>query len=472
MPPAGRRAAPPAGRGSGRESGRESGPVPGLVSGAGPARVPLPLTLLLILVILVPIEFGFYAGPLFFTWSKLYLIVVTFLILPRLGGLKLRLYDWMFIGHVLWSATAFALIYGGATALERSGTYVLEFLVVYLAVRIWITRLDQALALIGVLFVMVLVAALAALPEAVLRTQYIPDFATSITGTRYRRDDEVRMGIMRAASFFEHPILHGVFCSALLSLVWFTSSVPQRLVRVPVIGLGTFLSASSAPLLILILQFLLLGLERISRGLKRRATIFGGLGLGAVVFLETFSGRGAVGFLAALTLNPGTAYTRRNQWTFGIDDVLANPFFGIDPTTWTRPFWLAGSVDNYWLLMMMRSGIPSLLFLAAAVALIWLALARRDTANPQFAQLRTGWGLMMVALILGGATVAYFGKLQPLFAFYTGFGAALANCLLPQEGRRPEAAAAEMAAGPAADRRGPRYSRFPPRHRRGADRMG
>ncbi len=433
-----------------------------LASGPAKGRVPLPLALLLILVILVPIEFGFKIGPLFFTWSKLYLIGVTFAILPHLGRLKFRSYDWLFTAHVVWSAVAFALIYGGSS-LEQSGTYVLEFLVVYLAARVWITRLDQAQAVIGLLFVMVLIAALAALPEAILRVRYIHDFARSVTGNRYTFDPEVRMGILRSASFFEHPILHGVFCSALLSLIWFTSTVPQRLRRVPVIVLGTFLSASSAPLLVMILQFLLIGLERISRGVKRRVALFGGLGLGLVVFLDTFTGRGAVGFLAALTLNPGTAYTRRNQWTLGIDDVMRHPFFGFDPRTWTRPFWLAPSVDNYWLLMMMRSGIPSVLFLALAVLLIWRALARVDTTNPQFLQMRIGWGLMMVALILGAATVAFFGKLQPLFVFYIGFGAALANCILPDE----TLAKGSAAAGPAARGAGMgglRYSRFPPSH--------
>lgn len=429
-------------------------------------RVPLPLLLLLILVILVPIEFGFKIGSLFFTWSRFYLVVVTILILPHLGGLKFRSYDWLFLAHVLWSVTAFATVYGVGPSLERSGTYVLEFLIVYLAVRVWVTRLDQAKALIGVLFVMVLLAAIAALPEAILRIQYIPDFATSITGTTYRRDNEVRMGIMRAASFFEHPILHGVFCAALLSLIWFTSTVPQRVLRVPVIALGTFLSASSAPMLILMLQFLLIGVERITRNVKRRVAFFGGLTLGGAAFLEIFSGPGVAGYLARLTLNPATAYTRRNQWNLGIDDVMRSPFFGIDPTTWTRPFWLAGSIDNYWLLMMMRSGIPSLVFLALAVLMVWRALLRVETTNPLFNQMRTGWGLMMLALILGAATVAYFGKLQPLFVFYIGFGAALANCALPENSPPGNSPAAGRDTG------GTRYSRFPHHHRRGADGHG
>lgn len=419
-------------------------------------KVPVVILILLISVIMVPVELGFNIGPLFFTWSKLFLIIFAFVMLPKIAALKLQIYDWMFIGHGLWSATAFVVIYGPGAAVERSGTYILEFIVVYLAARVYLTNIGQIQAVIRLLFIMVLVAAIAALPEAVMRVRYIHNFATSITGIRYRFDNEVRMGIMRAASFFEHPILHGIFCSSLFSLVWFTSTVRQRILRVPVIGLGTFLAASSAPLLILMLQIMLLGLERVTRQIKRRVMIITSIAVGAAAFLNIFSGRGVVGFLALVTLNPGTAYTRRSQWEFGIDDVMRHPIFGFDTPTWTRPFWLAGSVDNYWLFMMMRSGIPSVLLLAGSAYFIWSRLARNDTTLPAFRQMRIGWGLMMVALILGGATVAYFGKLQPLFAFYIGLGAALASNPLPDENQPlPDTQTAQD--------RSPRYSRFAPK---------
>jgi hypothetical protein len=60
--------------------------------------------------------------------------------------------------------------------------------------------------------------------------------------------------------------------------------------------------------------------------------------------------------------------------------------------------------------------------------------------------------MMMIALILGAATVTFFGKLQPLFAFYMGMGAALAACELPSQGNSAPAAPT--------GRQGPRYTRF------------
>lgn len=74
-----------------------------------------------------------------------------------------------------------------------------------------------------------------------------------------------------------------------------------------------------------------------------------------------------------------------------MDDVMGSPFFGINPETWTRPDWMIASVDNYWLLVMLRSGIPSLLFIFLCILLIWRALTRR-TGPALFTNLRTGWG--------------------------------------------------------------------------------
>jgi hypothetical protein len=110
---------------------------------------------------------------------------------------------------------------------------------------------------------------------------------------------------------------------------------------------------------------------------------------------------------------------------------MRHPLLGFVPSNWTRPFWLAPSIDNYWLLMMMRSGIPSLILLALCALFLWIDIARRQKMPPLYNQLRTGWGLMMVALIIGAATVAFFGKLQPLLAFYLGMGSALAACKPP-----------------------------------------
>lgn len=412
-------------------------------------KAPFPVLLLLVLVILVPIEFSFRAGGLFITASKLFLIIWAFIILPKIAEIKLRIYDWFFIAHVFWVAMCLMMSHG-SSGIERAGTFILEFFVVYLTVRVYMKSVSQFRGLIIALCVMAGVAAILAFPEAITHKRYIHDFFRQITGIYYRIDYSARLGILRAASLFEHPILFGIFCASLVSFAWFSGTIKNRFIRIPMLGFGTFLSASSAPLLIFLLQIWLIVLEKVSRPMKKRVLILGGIAVVLTLILELGTGRGVVGTIALITLSSGTTYIRRTIWQHGIDDVMRNPFFGFDETTWTRPSWLAGSVDNNWLLLMMRGGIPSLILLALAILFIWIALAKRTETDEQFRGLRIGWGLTMITLLLGGATVAFFGKLQPLFAFYIGFGAALANCYVPNGKAEPEPEPG----------RGIRYSRF------------
>ena len=410
------------------------------------------IILLLILVIMVPIEFSFQLGPLFLPPARIFLVITTFMILPHLSTLKLRAFDWFFIGHVAWVCVANILIYGPGQSIQMSGSYVLEFLTVYFAARIYLQTVEHIRSVILLIVIMVLLSAALALPEALTGVRFIHDLGRSITGIVYKFDPEMRMGITRAASFFEHPILYGTFCASSFSLMWFVTSPAQRIVLAPLIMFATWLSASSAPLLTLMVQILLLAIERFTRHIRRRDKLLGWVAGAFALVMQIFTGRGVVGLVMLLTINPGTAYTRRAQWNFAIDDVMRNPWFGFVPSTYTRPFWLAPSIDNWWLLIMMRSGIPSLILLALSALFLWIAIARRD-GPPLFRNLRTGWGMMMIALILGAATVTFFGKLQPLFAFYMGMGAALASCALPVAG--------EALPASAPGRRGISYTRFP-----------
>jgi len=424
--------------------------------GANAGRAPVIVITLLILVLMLPIEISAYVGGLFLTPAKVFLLVMAFVVIPKAFTIKLHLFDYLFAAHVFWTALCYIIVYGARPAVEPSGSYILEMLVVYLTARVYLTRLGHLRGTIMALFVMLLVAAAFAIPEAIFKVRFIHDFFSSLTGMRYRFTTEVRMGILRSASFFEHQILYGIFCSSMLSLVWFISTPSQRVWRAPVIGLATFLSASSAPLMLFILQGWLILVEKLSRNIKRRVPVvtLAAVALGTLV--EMGSNRGVVGLVSSMTLNPHTAYSRQNQWTYGIQDVMNHPLFGFDPTTWTKPPGVySTSIDNYWLLMMMRSGFPAIIFLGLAALFIWWALARKgNDVPPLFRQMRIGWGITILAIIIGGATVAYFGKLQPLFAFYLGFGAALASVKLDPAGQ-PQIQTPEA-------ERGVRYTRFAP----------
>ncbi len=200
-----------------------------------------PITILLVLTVLVPVEFGFSLGSLFFTWAKAYLLVASVAVLPlAFTRLQLKLYDWFLIAHALWTFVAYLVDMGVGRGLEAGGTYVLEVMVVYLMMRLCIRSLEQVAAIIWLLFWLVAIATIPAIPEAVLKFRFIHEFAQSVTGHYYFIPYEERRGMLRAASFFEHPILFGVFCAAMLSPMWFTTRGLARYMKAAVIGLGTF----------------------------------------------------------------------------------------------------------------------------------------------------------------------------------------------------------------------------------------
>lgn len=398
---------------------------------AGGTGVPLPITLFLFTVVLVPIELGFFVGSLFFTWSKAFIFLIAIPTLIRAAGeLKPTVFDGLLIAHVLWTMACTLVNRPGMPGVEWAGTYFLEIVVVYLLVRLHLRTLEQIHATVRMLVVLAGICALVAIPESLLGQRFIHDWARALTGFEYTFSDEERLGLLRATSFFEHPILHGLFCAYMLSMMWFSEPRPAaRVIKALVLGVGTFFSLSSAPLLTYMGQAGLIALERATRWLKGRLMIITLSVLGLVTFLNLATGRGAFGFLAGMTLNPATAWYRNAIWESGLANLKRSPIIGIDPARWTRFEWMvSSSLDNHWLLMALRGGVPGVLMFFGALWMIWRTATRGVSPDRPalYNQLRLGWGLMIVALILGGATVAFFGRMQPLLAFLVAIGAALA----------------------------------------------
>ncbi len=204
-----------------------------------------------------------------------------------------------------------------------------------------------------------------------------------------------------------------------------------------VIATGTFFSLSSAPLLIFVAQIGLIAVERTTCWLHYRVSIFTSGILGVMLYLHFFTGRGIVGVITLVMLDPATAWYRQAQLDYSMDDILRHPLFGLGTDDWTRPVWVSQSIDNHFLAIVIRSGIPALLFFLATLYFLWSALARVDGRKQPilFGRLRRGWGLMMVALILGGLTVTYFGRMLPLLSFYLGIGGCVVASADRERGR-------------------------------------
>ncbi|MBG6178780.1 hypothetical protein IWQ55_006649 [Labrenzia sp. EL_208] len=386
--------------------------------------------------LMIPIEFSIYLGPVLMTPSRLYL---TILALPifYLFFLKTRLryFDAVFLSYVIWVGFAFIAKRGLLGGLEIVGQKTIELLVPYAISRIYIKDLKDIHKTLRFLLAALVILTLLALPEAVLKFRFLHEIPRQFTGFYYDIQHDTRIGLLRAASTFENPILFGLFSAMLLSMLVLTAKTAMgRFWGGVITFFATFLSLSSAALLIYVLQVIAIVVERCTRSIKHRWKLaFGGASI-FILALETVSNRGAIGLVSSyLTLNPHTAYTRMQQWEYTIDDVLRNPFVGVRPAEITKPFWLTDSIDNHWLLVAVESGIPAAILLALTVGLITRALHLKqlEINNYEMSRVARGWTIGVLMVCLGGATVALFGKIVPFFTFYLGIGAALA--VIPTE---------------------------------------
>ena len=233
--------------------------------------------------------------------------------------------------------------------MEAGGTYFLEVMTVYVMVRFFVRTLDQIIGVIRSLFWLMVVATLAAIPEAITGVRFIHEFAQAETGHFYPFSGEERLGMLRAASSLSTRSCSD--CSAPRSSARHGSQLegfPAPAENWAIVT-GTFFSLSSAPLLVGAAQIGLIGLERTTRWLGHRVAIFSTGAIGLLVALQVFSGRGAIGVVTLLMLDPDTAWYRKAQIDYSMDDIMRHPLFGLGTESWTRPAWVSDSIDDNFL---------------------------------------------------------------------------------------------------------------------------
>lgn len=414
-------------------------------------KTPKPV-ILLIIAFLCPTEFSLYLDGLRIPPHRLMLMVLLPLALFRLlaqRNLKIHGFDIAFFLFNIWTVGIFmyhqgqhdGLVYGGSLALDGMGAY--------LVARCWIRDFALFHAVLRTMGWAITAAALIALPETLLGQNFTHDVLKVVTGYFHPTAVETRMGLTRAYGTFDHPIHYGAFCAALLAQFWYAASTKmERRKRAALLALATLLGLSSAPLLCLGLQAAMLVWEYLTRGTANRTAValavLAGLYLGAAMVME----RSPINLIATgMTLDPWTGYYRLQIWEHGIENVRANPLTGIGLGDWKRPWWMVSStVDAFWLVILMREGIPALVMLGAGIVFAMRAVVKRGLRNPDVAvrRLSRGWIMSLIALSLVGCTVHYWNVLYAFFFFFIG----LSGWIADPKRRRVAAKAKHMLGNP------------------------
>ena len=235
--------------------------------------VPVPVALLL-LTMMVPRELEFQLGVAL-TPQRLVLLFflpLAFLRLVTSRTVRLRSFDLLFIGAFAYFWLALFPKETLDKALQSGSSLFIEAVGGYLIARVYVRSSSQFRATVQLLFLLALMVGAAAAIESIFHTHWLKDLARSISGAPPTWVQETRMGLMRAAVTFDHPIHYGAFCAGVFALVWFVQrDVTARLACAALVSIAVFFSLSSAPLIAMCLVLAGAFWERATRSIPHRA---------------------------------------------------------------------------------------------------------------------------------------------------------------------------------------------------------
>ncbi len=372
------------------------------------------------------------------TGLRLVLIVMFVPLLIRLlSGKhgKFGIVDGLFIAHACWMAVALA-VNNPSQAVENIGSTVVEFFGGYLVARTYVRTKEEFLATIKDIFTIIIALVPLAIYEAKTGTAFIPKLISSIPGLG--SVDQVtipkRMGLERVQANFAHPIHFGLFCSTAVSfaLIGVRGSIREsrRIFTIAAIAICIFLSLSSGALLSGILQVGLATWAWLFRNIKQRWWILLGLFALAYLFVDLLSNRSPIKVLMSYaTFSAHTAFYRSIIFEWGMMNVWDNPIFGLGLNQWIRPrYMVSGTMDNFWLVMAVRYGIPG--FLLVAAGYLW-ALVRVGRAklsfDPILVRIRLAWMITFLGLSFTLCTVHIWTAAYSFVFFLLGSGLWMAD---------------------------------------------
>jgi len=388
-----------------------------------------------IFLVMVAIPFAFALGPVVITGVRLVLIFLIPVMAVRLisgkAG-KMLPVDVLFFLHWLWIGVTIG-IHNPDSVIQNVGATGVEFLGGYFLGRTFIRTKEDYIGLIRFSVLLVVLSLPLAVFETLTGRSLLIEILNSVPGIKgaVKAYSEKRLGLNRVQMDFATPIHYGVYCTLIFSLCYFglkgVYSRTKRLVATLVIFACVFFSLSSGALLPVMLQlFMIIWAFMFRKNTERRWWYLLGWLAFCYVTIDLLSNRTPYRvFMTYATFSPGTAYWRAAINQFGMDNVWEHPFIGIGFSYWKRPSWMqANSVDNFWLLMAMRHGIPGFLLVAAGycMALWQIIFAKLGSGDEVLLRLRLAWVFTFFSLALTLNTVHIWSEIYSLVFFHIGAG--------------------------------------------------
>jgi len=101
---------------------------------------------------------------------------------------------------------------------------------------------------------------------------------------------------------------------------------------------------------------------------------------------------------------------------------MEHPLFGLGLNEWERPDWMGASIDNFWLCLAVRFGLPATMLMMLVFFSILLTVSFRKRLDAKVTEYRTGFLVSMATFFLVGWTVHFWDAAYVLFVFLMGSG--------------------------------------------------
>jgi hypothetical protein len=393
-------------------------------------EVPGPIVFMLVLL-LVPSEVSMNVGSVLLPVYRIGLLLLAPFAAFRylLGSApRSRLADGGILLSSIWVGVSLANHYDLGLVIEPVGLWWVEALVPYLAARAWLTNSRTVTATLRLIAMIVFPLGLIGIVGSILHVDPVDSIVLPMLGRSQTQYGD-RLGMQRVSLMFLHPIHWGVFAA-----VTFTATrtlfrgAMNKLLRSFACLCAIVSSLSSGALAALMIQIGLISWNRLFASNRHRWLILLCALAFIYVLIDLVSTRDPMRVaFTYLTFSSHTAYWRMIIWEYGSAEVFRHPLFGIGFEEWERPSYMySGSMDNFWLVIAVRHGIPAFLgfCLIAAVPVIkgFRKMAREGRAPTMEAYM-----FALSGLVVSACTVHYWLALLVFFTFFCGMAPGCLN---------------------------------------------
>ena len=183
------------------------------------------------------------------------------------------------------------------------------------------------------------------------------------------------------------------------------------------------MSLSAGAVIPIVVQVLLLSWNGLLRAIKFRWQILIGLSVSISLAIQLVANRSVLDIVVSFfVFEPGSYWYRRLIWDYGSASVLNHPLYGVGLNDWERPAWMSASIDNFWLFLAMRYGLPAAFSPAADLFVDLLGGSFKKGLGDKIIAYRTAFLITMTGFFLVGWTVAFWDHAYVFFLFLMGSG--------------------------------------------------